>query len=167
MLCNKLFIHFKEIEFIEFVNWCFIQSFAKFPAKYRLCMGIVYFKLLLSGIFFNGDVYVLTQIYPKYFKVAFWESFKLMLKQFGVRISESFMQLSSHVSLIVFCLVGWGCRKHWVHLWREKRPPNECSEWLLISWGWDSSNAGALWNADYSFIDIAPRSTLALSGSTW
>ena len=29
------------------------------------------------------------------------------------------------------------------------------------------SNAGALGNAEYPFIAIAPRSTLAQSGSTW
>ena len=32
---------------------------------------------------------------------------------------------------------------------------------------WGSNNAGAFGYAQYSFIAIAPRSTLARSGSTW
>ena len=34
------------------------------------------------------------------------------------------------------------------------------------SW-WGSSSAGALGNMEHLFIAIAPRSTLARSGSTW
>ena len=36
---------------------------------------------------------------------------------------------------------------------------------LIVLWG--SSNAGALGNAEQLFITIAPRSTLAQSGSSW
>ena len=43
---------------------------------------------------------------------------------------------------------------------------NECPNMTLI-WWWGSSNARALRNAEYPFIAIAPRYTLARSGSTW
>ena len=39
--------------------------------------------------------------------------------------------------------------------------------WLRTIWWLPSSNAGALGNAEYPFIAIAPRSTLAQNGSTW
>ena len=39
--------------------------------------------------------------------------------------------------------------------------------WHETIWWWGSSNVGALGNAEYPFIAIAPRSTLARSDSTW
>ena len=39
--------------------------------------------------------------------------------------------------------------------------------WHKAIWWWGSSNAGALGNAEYPFIAIAPKSTLAQSGSIW
>ena len=41
------------------------------------------------------------------------------------------------------------------------RPPS----W--VSWGWGSSDAGDLENAEHPFIAIAPRFPLAQNGSTW
>ena len=59
--------------------------------------------------------------------------------------------------------VDWGCRIHWLFLCREVSPP-PLSQWVLwiwhkTVWWWGSSNAGALENAEYPFIAIAPRST--------
>ena len=39
--------------------------------------------------------------------------------------------------------------------------------WYYTIWWWGSSNAWALGNAQYPFIAITPKSTLAWSGSTW
>ena len=67
------------------------------------------------------------------------------------------------------CPVSWGCRILWLLLCRGVRSPtNECP-WYDNKkiWWWGSSNAGALGNAAYPFIAIAPRSTLVRSGSTW
>ena len=49
----------------------------------------------------------------------------------------------------------------------EDPPPTSVLDMTLKIWWWGSSDAGALGNADYPFIAIAPRSTLARSGSTW
>ena len=69
---------------------------------------------------------------------------------------------------ILNCPVGWGCRIHRLLLCRGVRPPPRVSWiWHYTIWWWGSSNAGALGNAEYPFIAIAPRSTLARSGSTW
>ena len=64
--------------------------------------------------------------------------------------------------------VGWGCTIYWLRLCRGLRPPpTSVLGMTLIIWWWGSSNAGALGNAKYPFIAIAPRSTRARSGSTW
>ena len=38
------------------------------------------------------------------------------------------INLNQHAPQIYFCPVGWGCRIHWLHLFRGVRPPppNEC-----------------------------------------
>ena len=64
--------------------------------------------------------------------------------------------------------VSWGCKIHRLHLCRWIRLPERVSWiWHETIWCWGSSNAGALRNAGYLFIAIAPRFTLALRGSTW
>ena len=63
--------------------------------------------------------------------------------------------------------VSWECRIHRLHLCRGVRPPQRVS-WifhLTIRWR-DSDNARALGNAEYPFIAIAPRFTLAWSSCT-
>ena len=71
-------------------------------------------------------------------------------------------------SLFLLCPVNWGCRIHRVYLYRKVRPHQRVSRiWLQTIWWWDSSNAGDLGNAEHLLIAIAPRSTLARSGSTW
>ena len=66
-------------------------------------------------------------------------------------------------------LVDWGCRIHRLHLCRVVTPQPQQVSWIWHKtiWWWGSSNAGALGNVEYPFIAIAPRSTLAWSGSTW
>ena len=49
---------------------------------------------------------------------------------------------------------------HRLHLCIEVIYPNECP----VN---DTKQSNALWNAECYFIAIAPRSTLAQSGSTW
>ena len=49
----------------------------------------------------------------------------------------------------------------------DSTPQRVSCIWHWTIWWWGSSNAGALGNAEYSFIAITPRSTLAQSGSTW
>ena len=61
--------------------------------------------------------------------------------------------------------VGWNRRIHWLHLCKGLRIPHRVS-WIWHYW-WLPSNAGALGNAENPFIAIAPRSTLARSGSIW
>ena len=65
--------------------------------------------------------------------------------------------------------VGWGCRTHRLLLCRGVRTPPQQVSWIWHEtiWWWRSSNAGALGNAEYPFVAIAPRSTLARRGSTW
>ena len=67
------------------------------------------------------------------------------------------------------CPVGWVCRINRLHLCRVVRPPPQTSvlDMTLNNLMVCSSNAGALGNAEYPFIAIAPRSTLARCGSTW
>ena len=40
-------------------------------------------------------------------------------------------------------------------------------QWVSWIWWWGSCNAETLGNKEYPFIAIAPRFTLAQSGSTW
>ena len=63
--------------------------------------------------------------------------------------------------------VGRGCRIHRLHLRRGVRPHPEkvSSIWHKTIWCRDS-NSWDLGNVEYSFIAIAPLSTLSLSGST-
>ena len=72
-------------------------------------------------------------------------------------------------TILVCCPVGWGCRIHRLLLCRGVRPPPPTSVliWHQTIWWWGSGNAGALGNAEYPFNAVAPRSTLARSGSTW
>ena len=66
------------------------------------------------------------------------------------------------------CLVGWDCRIFRLQLCRGGRLPKRVSWiWHQTIWWWGSSNTGALKNAEYPFIAIAPRSTLTWRGSTW
>ena len=57
--------------------------------------------------------------------------------------------------------VGWVCRIHWLHLWRGVRLPPVSVLDMTLNNLWSSSNAGALGNVEYSFIAIAPSSSLA------
>ena len=53
-------------------------------------------------------------------------------------------------------------------LQKDKTTPNDCPGYdTLQSDGEVPSDAGGLGNAEYPFITIAPRSTLAQNGSTW
>ena len=62
--------------------------------------------------------------------------------------------------------VNWSCIIHWLCLCRGERLPQwEFWIWHLTVWWLGSSNAGALGNAEYLLIAIAPRFTLAQSGS--
>ena len=73
------------------------------------------------------------------------------------------------VVVVVVCPVGSGCRIHRLLLCRGVRPPpNECPRYDTKQPDGDDTKqpAGALGNAEYPFIAIAPRSTLARSGST-
>ena len=67
------------------------------------------------------------------------------------------------------CPVGWGCRIHWLDLFRGLRHlPNECP-WYDIKQS-DSKVPAMLrlWGIrSKPFIVIAPRFTLARSDSTW
>ena len=63
------------------------------------------------------------------------------------------------------CPVGWDWRIHRLLLCTGVRPRQRVSWiWFWIIWWCDSSNAGALGNAEYPFIAITPRSTIALMG---
>ena len=56
----------------------------------------------------------------------------------------------------------------YIHSCRGTRFPQRVSWiWHLTVWWWGSCDGGALGNAEYSFIAIAPRSTLPRSSSTW
>ena len=44
---------------------------------------------------------------------------------------------------------------------------NYTAQLVLTIWWWGSSNVRTLGNVEYPFITIAPRSSLAQSGSTW
>ena len=75
-----------------------------------------------------------------------------------------------YICVCVCCPVGWGCRIHWLLLCRLVRPPPP----QRVSWIWHKTiwwrgfiNAGSLGNAEYLFVAIDLRSTLAQSGSTW
>ena len=60
------------------------------------------------------------------------------------------------------CTVSWGCRIHRMNHFRGIRPrPNECP-------GYDTkeSDGEVPLRLEYFFIAIAPKSTLAWSGST-
>ena len=83
--------------------------------------------------------------------------------------------LISSTGCICFSIDGWAEGQyvtavtiHRLHLCR--RVSHLCQvSWiwrLTICW-WSSSSAGALRNAEYLFITITPRSTLAQSDSTW
>ena len=64
---------------------------------------------------------------------------------------------------------SWDCRLHRQHLCRMLRaaisPLTGILVWHEIIWWWGSSNAGAVGNAEYPFIAIAPRFTLTQRGS--
>ena len=63
----------------------------------------------------------------------------------------------------IHCPVGWGRRIHRLHLSRGVRPPKECH-------GYDTKQSNGevpeMGNAEHLLIAIAPRSPLALRGST-
>ena len=70
-----------------------------------------------------------------------------------------YIYIHTHIQTHIYP-VGWGCRIHRL-LCRRVRPPLPSSVPDMTLW-WGSSNAWALGNAEYPFIAIAPRSTLAL-----
>ena len=67
------------------------------------------------------------------------------------------------------CPDGWGCRIHCLLLCRGLRPLHQQVSWIWHEtiWWWGSGNFRALGNAEYPFIAITPKSTLAQSGNTW
>ena len=70
--------------------------------------------------------------------------------------------------LPLFGPLSRGCRIHRLYLCRRVRLTQRVScIWHETIWWWGSSNAGSLGSAEYPFITIAPRWTLAQSGSTW
>ena len=59
--------------------------------------------------------------------------------------------------------VGWDCKIHRFYLCRGVRYSQRVScLWHLTIWWWSFSDAGALGNAEYSFITIAPKFTLSV-----
>ena len=70
--------------------------------------------------------------------------------------------------ILIYCPVCWGGRIHPLHLYRGVNALQRvfCIRHETICW-WGSSNVGDLGNVEYPFIAIAPRSTLAQSGSIW
>ena len=75
---------------------------------------------------------------------------------------------NSSLTQINHCPVGWGCRIHRLHLCRGVRPPlTSVLDMTLNNLMVRFQQCWALGNAEYPFIAIAPRSTLAQSGSTW
>ena len=68
----------------------------------------------------------------------------------------------------LFGPAGWGHRTHRLHLCTVVRLSKRMYWfWHQTIWLWGSSNDGALGNAKYSFIAIAPSSILAQSCSSW
>ena len=66
------------------------------------------------------------------------------------------------------CPIIWGCSIYRLHLCRSVRLPHRVScIWHWTIWRWSSSNAGSLGNAEYSLIEISPRSTMAWTGTNW
>ena len=69
---------------------------------------------------------------------------------------------------LMHCPVGCGWRIHRLHLGTGVKPHQRVSWiWHQTIWWWVFSNSGVLGDAEYPFIAITPRSTLAQSGSTW
>ena len=85
--------------------------------------------------------------------------------------SFNFWQISPQILLPTkscLCRVGWGCRIHRLHLRRRLKLPQRVSYiWHWTIWRRYSSNTGAMGNAEYLFIAIAPMFTLARNNSTW
>ena len=63
--------------------------------------------------------------------------------------------------------VSWSCRIRQLHLCGGLSHPNQCSGYDTKQSDGEASNVGALRNAEYPFIVIAPRSILARSVSAW
>ena len=96
-----------------------------------------------------------------YWKGSF-ESPSTLVGKFTTYVTIAFIWFLS-----VLCnRVGWGSRIHRLHFCKGLRPLcNNCSGY--DGWQWGFSDTEALVNAEHPFIAIAPRSTLAQSGSTW
>ena len=58
-------------------------------------------------------------------------------------------------------------RSSWIHRLHPCRGVRLSWLWHKTTWWWGFSDAGALGNAEYPFVAIAPWSTLTLNGSTW
>ena len=101
-----------------------------------------------------------TQVY-----FLFWHSGRVG-GQYTTRIHNKIWYSDLHSPIQTS--VGWECRIHRLLLGRGVRPPPQRLSWIWYEtiWWWGPSGAGALGNAEYSFIAIAPRFTLARSGST-
>ena len=110
-----------------------------------------------------------------------WVNFARVFPKIGLYECECVFYCHMHVfflfkcvSLFTFssgiytetCPVGWGCRMHWLLL-KCKSPPQWVPKiWHKTIWSWCPSNAGALGNAEYLFIAVAPWYTLSRSSST-
>ena len=102
-----------------------------------------------------------------------WEIFLLFFFKFFYSWFFEFYGISTLFGCLIpnpfCCPISWSSRIYWLHLCRGVKAPHYQRVsyiWLFKIWWWSSRNAGALGNAEYLFIAIAPRSTLAQSGST-
>ena len=129
---------------------------------------LIYINSILKHLF----VRYYPLMYPKrnsntLIYTSFSDSLSISSYQFITFISS----ISPSIYLSIYltsCPVGWDYRIHRLQFCQGIRPPKRVScIWHEKIWWRGSSNAGALGNAEYPFIAIAPRSTLARIYSTW
>ena len=68
---------------------------------------------------------------------------------------------------LYYCPVGRGCKIHRLRLCTGVRSPTSDQDMTLNNLMGGPSNAGAIENAEYPFVAMTSRSTLARSGSTF
>ena len=148
---------FQQIVRVNFLMPYCLGLLLPFPLWPKLSATCGRFVSLLEIHFYNMSLLTIKLKWNIHMKLAVATACKISL----------FFHVILHNTS--FCLFGWSCRIHWLHLCRGVRPPRPTSVLdmtlnnLMVRLKWCRSFG----NVEHLFIAIAPRSTLAQSGSTW
>ena len=100
-----------------------------------ICMWIYMYICMCLCIFLYVCVFVCTCMYVcMYISVCLYVSIFVFVCVYMYVCVYVCIHIYIYIHIYMYCPVSWGCRIHWLHLWRGVRPPpNECPGYMTLN----------------------------------